>query len=321
MSWYGPALSSDQHDVLKLVDEMLAGVDPDDVAKVRELPGALAALGLWTVGVSEELGGGGADWPMTALVIERISRVVPELGVACAHAHAAALAVPGAIRALLHSGGIEIVVAESSALHVSVDLAGGRIDRFDAFDPDRAHVVLLGDDPVLIGPAGISVGRTLRTTGLSSLRTVKLTLDGTSVRPLPSDAAAVRSSLLMGLAAVAAGIAGAAVDTASAYAAQRHQFGGPLAALPVVRASLTDQVQRTAALTHAVFAGAPDSLGAIAVARLACALALEVADAALQVHGGYGYLREYRIERLLRDALSLRASVDITGAPSLLQPE
>jgi alkylation response protein AidB-like acyl-CoA dehydrogenase len=141
------------------------------------------------------------------------------------------------------------------------------------------------------------------------------------VQPLPSDAAAVRSSLLAGLAAVAAGIAGAAVDAASAYAAQRHQFGGPLAALPVIRASLTDQVQRTAALTHAVFAGAPGSLGAIAVARLACDVALEVADAALQVHGGYGYLREYRIERLLRDALSLRASVDITCAPSTLQPE
>jgi alkylation response protein AidB-like acyl-CoA dehydrogenase len=321
VSWYGPALSSDQHDVLKLVDEMLGGVDPDDVAKVRELPGALAALGLWTVGVPEELGGGGADWQITALVIERISRVVPELGVACAHAHAAALAVPGDIRALLHSGGIEIVVVESSALHVSVDLAGGRIDRFDAFDPDRAHVVLLRDKPVLIEPAGISVGRTQRTTGLSSLRTVTLTLDGTSVRPLPSDAVAVRSSLLAGLAAVAAGIAGAAVDAASAYAAQRHQFGGPLAALPVVRASLTDQVQRTTALTHTVFAGAPDSLGAIAVARLACDLALEVADAALQVHGGYGYLREYRIERSLRDALSLRASVDIAGAPSTLQPE
>ncbi|MEU5264781.1 acyl-CoA dehydrogenase [Amycolatopsis sp. NPDC021455] len=325
MSWHGPALSSDQHDVLKLVDEMLRGVDPDDVAKVRELPGALAALGLWTVGVPEELGGGGADWPITAVVIERISRVVPELGVACAHAQAAALAVSGDIRALLHSGAIEIVVVESSALHVSVDLAGGRwtgqIDRFDAFDPDRAHVVLLGDESVLIEPAGISVGRTQRTTGLSSLRTVTLTLEGTSVHPLPSDATAVRSSLLMGLAAVAAGIAGAAVDAASAYAAQRHQFGGPLAALPVVRASLTDQVQRTAVLTHAVFAGAPDSLGAIAVARLGFDLALDVADAALQVHGGYGYLREYRIERSLRDALSLRASVDLAGAPSTLQPE
>ena len=329
MSWFGPALSSDQHDVLKLVDEMLRGVDPDDVAKVRELPGALAAHGLWTVGVPEELRGGGADWQITAVVIERISRVVPELGVACAHAHAAALAVPGDahddIRALLHSGEIEIVVLESSALHVSVDLADGRwtgqIDRCDAFDPDRAHVVLLGDEPVLIEPAGISVGRTQRTTGLSSLRTVTLTLDGTSVHPLPSDAAAVRSSLLAGLAAVAAGIAGAAVDTASGYAAQRHQFGGPLAALPVIRASLTGQVQRTTALTHAVFAGARDPLGAIAVARLACDLALEVADAALQVHGGYGYLREYRIERSLRDALSLRASVDLAGAPSILQPE
>ncbi|MGI5132421.1 acyl-CoA dehydrogenase family protein [Pseudonocardia sp. CA-107938] len=329
MSWFGPALSPDQHDVCKVVDELLGGVDPDDVATVRELPGALAALGLWTVGVPEEFGGGGADWPITALVIERLSRVVPELGVACAHAHAAALAVPGDahddLRALLHSGAIEVVVLDSSARHVRVDRAGGQwtgqIDRFDAFDPDRAHVVVLGDESVLIEPAGISVGRTQRTTGLTSLRTVTLTLDctSTSVRPLPSDAAAVRSILLRGLAVVAAGIAGAAVDAASGYAAQRHQFGGPLAALPVVRASLDDHVQRTAALTHAVFAGAPDSLGAIAVVRLSCDLALEVADAALQVHGGYGYLREYRAERSLRDALSLRASVDIAGATSILQ--
>lgn len=330
MSWFGPSLSSDQRDVLEVVDQVLLDVDADDVARVRELPRALAGLGLWTLGVPEDLGGGGADWATTILVIERISRAVPELGVACAHAHAAAWALSDdgndGLRTLLHAGEAEVVVVDSGSPHVSVVAADvrwtGRVDRFDAFTPERAHVVLLGDAAMLIQPAGITVGEVHRTTGLSSFRTVSLAIDGTSDRSvhlLSCDVAAVRAQLLGGVAAVATGIAGSAFDAACAYAGQRHQFGGPINALPVVRASLDRQFLSTAALARAVLGSTPDLHGSIAIARQGCDTALEVADAALQIHGGYGYLREYSAERSLRDAVSLRASFDLPSTAAIQQ--
>ncbi|BCJ68003.1 acyl-CoA dehydrogenase family protein [Polymorphospora rubra] len=128
------------------------------------------------------------------------------------------------------------------------------------------------------------------------------------------DVAAARARLRRGAAAVAAGIAGAAADAAAAYAAERHQFGGPLTNLPTVRQSLLDQATRTAvALTTAL--GTDDgSVQTLAAMRHACDAAIEVAAAALQSHGGYGYLTEYPAERYLRDAVSLRAATDTHAA-------
>jgi alkylation response protein AidB-like acyl-CoA dehydrogenase len=139
------------------------------------------------------------------------------------------------------------------------------------------------------------------------------------VHRLPGNTPAVLAQLLAGVAAVATGIAGSAVDAAVAYAAQRHQFGGPIDALPVVRASLNEQTLRTAALARAVLGGAPDLRGSIAIARQGCEIALEVTDAALQIYGGYGYLREYPAQRSLRDAVSLRASFDLSSATRVQQ--
>ncbi|MET0885541.1 MAG: acyl-CoA dehydrogenase family protein, partial [Mycetocola sp.] len=48
----------------------------------------------------------------------------------------------------------------------------------------------------------------------------------------------------------------------------------------------------------------------------ACDAAIDVASAALQVHGGYGYLKEYSPERLLRDAVSLRGASAAWGHSS-----
>jgi alkylation response protein AidB-like acyl-CoA dehydrogenase len=163
------------------------------------------------------------------------------------------------------------------------------------------------------------------------MKTVPVTIDGClgqTVSDLgPASAAAgaaggiVRARLLGGVAAVAAGIAGAAFDAASTYARGRHQFGAPIARLAAVREALEDQALRVAGLLRALLAGPPDSLGAIAIADAGCSIALEAADSALQVHGGYGYLREYPVERAVRDAVSLRAAAAIPRPSSTLQLE
>jgi alkylation response protein AidB-like acyl-CoA dehydrogenase len=52
---------------------------------------------------------------------------------------------------------------------------------------------------------------------------------------------------------------------------------------------------------------------AAAVLNAACESAIDACAAAVQSHGGYGYLTEYPVERLLRDAVSLRAACDTAG--------
>jgi alkylation response protein AidB-like acyl-CoA dehydrogenase len=108
-----------------------------------------------------------------------------------------------------------------------------------------------------------------------------------------STVAAARRRLRFGTAAVAAGIAGAAADAAASYATDRRQFGGPLTALATVRQSLLGQATRTAAALALAVAAADDDVQALAAAREACDAAVDVAAAALQSHGGYGYL--YRV--------------------------
>jgi alkylation response protein AidB-like acyl-CoA dehydrogenase len=330
MSWLGPPLDQDQRDVVEVVARVLADLSPGDTDALALARKSLADLGLWTVGVPEELGGGGAGWSTTALVIERLSRTAPELGIACAHAHAAALALGGSahgeLLAGLHTADTELVIVESAAPHVvlrrQATRVDGRIDRLDAFTLDEAGVVVLGDSAVLLAPSALRVESRQRTTGLDSFQTAAVAVDGRpgdDVVTLSAPASLVRAQMLGGTAAVAAGIAGAAFDAAAAYARSRHQFGGPISALPAVRRLLEDQALRTANLLRALLAAAPDPIGATAIAREGCDAVLSVADAALQVHGGYGYLKEYPAERFVRDAVSLGASVGTSSLASILQ--
>ena len=118
----------------------------------------------------------------------------------------------------------------------------------------------------------------------------------------------VRARLRLSGAAIAAGIALEAAKRGATYARARIQFGAPLTALPTVRAALFEQAHKaTDALTLALCT-APTPWRAAAALAGNCERAISVAASAVQTHGGYGYLVEYEVERLLRDAVSLRAA-------------
>lgn len=99
------------------------------------------------------------------------------------------------------------------------------------------------------------------------------------------------------------------LDEAIAYTRERKQFGQPLADFQTIQFTLADmetelQAARTLLYTAAakVTAGAPDKTRFAAMAkRFATDTGWSVADRALQLHGGYGYLQDYPIERILRD--------------------
>jgi alkylation response protein AidB-like acyl-CoA dehydrogenase len=111
------------------------------------------------------------------------------------------------------------------------------------------------------------------------------------------------------LAAGSVGIAQGCVDTSIAYAAERRQFGKPIAAFQLVQELIADMAVETDAARmlawRAAFladAGRPYTLAASQAKYYASEVAVRAANAAVQVHGGYGYVDEFPVQKYLRDA-------------------
>jgi acyl-CoA dehydrogenase len=94
-----------------------------------------------------------------------------------------------------------------------------------------------------------------------------------------------------------------------AYAKDREAFGRPIGRFQAIRhkfAEMATKIEASRALTYAalrLFGEGHDAIREVTMAKLFTQRALlEVADECLQIHGGYGYVREYGIERAVRDA-------------------
>jgi len=114
----------------------------------------------------------------------------------------------------------------------------------------------------------------------------------------------------LGVAAQAVGLAQGATDYAAAYAQERKQFGKPIAAFQGIQFKLADMESQTAAARELLYraaskidAGDADMGKYSAMAKLiASDTAMRVTTEAVQVLGGYGYVSEYPVERMMRDA-------------------
>jgi alkylation response protein AidB-like acyl-CoA dehydrogenase len=113
----------------------------------------------------------------------------------------------------------------------------------------------------------------------------------------------------IGIAALSLGIAQGAFDQALQYASVRKQFGKAIAEFQGVSFQLSDMATEIEAGTHLMFHAAwlaqnghPFSKEA-AMAKLFCSeLAMRATIKAVQIHGGYGYTKDYPVERMMRDA-------------------
>lgn len=111
------------------------------------------------------------------------------------------------------------------------------------------------------------------------------------------------------IAACSLGGAQAAYDAACGYVHTRQQFGQSLAGFQSVQFKIADMATRLIAARTMVHraaakldAGAPDAITACAMAKqFASDHCFDIVNDALQLHGGYGYTRDYPVERLLRD--------------------
>ena len=117
-----------------------------------------------------------------------------------------------------------------------------------------------------------------------------------------------------GIAAQGVGLAQGALDEAVSYARQRVQFGRPIIAnqgMQWMLADMATKVEASRALVYAVCrtvdAGVKDISKLSAMCKMyASDVAMEVTTEALQVLGGYGYMREYPMEKMMRDAKILQ---------------
>jgi alkylation response protein AidB-like acyl-CoA dehydrogenase len=168
------------------------------------------------------------------------------------------------------------------------------------------------------GMAGFSAGRPYRKLGLHASNTAELIFDNVAV-----PAANLVGELHMGfvntlqvleggriaMAAMAVGVAQAALDQALAYMKQRRAFGKTLAEFNGLQGMIADmgtevEAARLLTLRAAALkdAGRPVRTAASMAKVFASEVAMKAATKALQIHGGAGYITEFPIERIFRDA-------------------
>lgn len=166
---------------------------------------------------------------------------------------------------------------------------------------------------------GLTIGPPEKKMGLLASETSTVTFDATRVgadamlgaegEAFAQVAMAGLDSGRIGIAAQAVGIARGALERACSYAQERRQFGKPIASFQAIRFSLADartQLEAARMLTlRAAWrkdAGLPFTREAAEAKLYASEMANRVTYAAVQVFGGYGYMREYGVERYARDA-------------------
>lgn len=166
---------------------------------------------------------------------------------------------------------------------------------------------------------GITYGRKEEKMGWNSQPTRAVTFEGVRIPAshlLGNEGEGFRIAMKaldggrINIAACSLGAAQGAFDAARRYMGERRQFGRKLADFQALQFKLADMATQLVAARQMVHtaarkldAGAPDKTVWCAMAkRFATDAGFAICDEALQIHGGYGYIREYPVERLLRDA-------------------
>lgn len=154
--------------------------------------------------------------------------------------------------------------------------------------------------------------------GLNASNTTELVLDNVRVPKenlLGTQGNGFRQFLVtldggrIGIGAMAVGIAQAAFDRALKYSKERKQFGKTLSEFQITQFKLADMAMKIELARTMVYKaawlkdqGRPFTKEAAMCKLYASEIAMEVADEAIQIHGGYGYMKEYEVERYMRDA-------------------
>ena len=318
-------------------------------------------LGVMDMTLSEDMGGSGTDFLSFIVALEEFARgsaalansiALTEMIVHLLHVYGTPTQqkkfIPGLIGAKLigavaldematevgsnlpmhsTSDGSDYVVSGSARYIPNAPLADIAIafartghDKISAFIVEKAS-------------AGFTVGKAENMMGQRSLPLAEMTLADVKVPAAnrlgnEGDGASMRDDCLsrmrVSAAAVATGIAQAALEEASKYSKQRIQFGQPLSNFQAIRNKIADIAAGTEAARLLVYQSAflmdqgqkSDKQSAIAKV-FAADVALQACKEALQIHGGYGYIKDYPVERFYRDALLTRIYYETNASQRL----
>ena len=164
---------------------------------------------------------------------------------------------------------------------------------------------------------GFTIGKKENKLGMRSSDTATLLFDDVALpceNLLGSAGAGFRQALAVldggriGIAALSVGLAQGALDASVAYAKGRHQFGRALAEFQAIQwksAGMATEINAARLKTHRAAwlksRGEPFSLAASQAKYFASEAAVRAANEAVQIHGGYGFIKEYPVEKFYRD--------------------
>ena len=277
--------------------------------------GAALELGVGGLLATAERGGLGVG--LAALVFDQLGAFSGAFALRLA-AHAAAVSAlerAGASDGLLESW---LAGAHRGSLLVGGSRVNDALSAAHRWAPaGDAEVFVVVDDEggvALLRPNGATTrsspaeGLGMRGAGLSHL-----TFTGAPLEPVgrlePVDRARLESARRVVLASLGVGVGRAALREARAYALERKQFGKPIADFQAIQWMLADMATEldgaglmTLRAALELDAGQPAEDSSRAALVMTSDVALAAAQKSIQIHGGYGFVREYPVERLARDA-------------------
>ncbi len=225
----------------------------------------------------------------------------------------------GSKRFITHAGVGEIfvVTAVTDPAHGTKGISSFILTK-DSVDLEACLAHGVGHDDSLPAMKGFTAGRKEDKMGWRASDTRELLFDNVEVPPenmLGTEGRGFVNFLKtldagrVGIAALAIGIAQGALEESLKYASVRKQFGSPIVSFQGVQFQLSDMATEIEAGRHLVYHAAWLSQNGhpftkeAAMAKLFCSeVAMRATIKAIQVHGGYGYTRDYPVERYMRDA-------------------
>jgi alkylation response protein AidB-like acyl-CoA dehydrogenase len=188
----------------------------------------------------------------------------------------------------------------------------------ETVDLEKAKAIGIGHDPSLPAMKGFRAGKKEDKLGWRASDTRELIFEDVEVPAenlLGKEGTGFTSFMRtldagrIGMAALSLGVAEGALEQALQYASVRRQFGQPIARFQGIQFQLSDMGTEIEAGKHLVYHAAwlaqhgKPFTKAAAMAKLFCSeLSMRATIKAVQIHGGYGYTKDYPVERMMRDA-------------------
>jgi len=302
----------------QVLDEFAREMDErPSSGRVEEVWKQAGPLGITEALLSGDKGGQGMDIYSFCLVLEEVARSSAGLS-------ALLLSHNLALRALDHSGvsdldGVPLAGEGWAALSFPLKTAehGYRVDFVPGGSGASLFVFALpgGDDLYRVYPGdGISVEEIIDPLGLRAAKPAALLVGEVGDEMVcgklgEAGVGQLEAILLLGIGSISLGLARQAYDKAYAYARERYQACDYIINHEQIRLMLSDMLLGIEASGVAVRQAAVGDgsvsprLSACRAAKvLACGRTVSATTDGVQIHGGYGYMREYGMERLMRDA-------------------